>query len=537
MNLIHLNINSGYRWFSDNNGLQVKGFMIDGRGVTWADSELITLLKKKSVEELILIANKTSGSFCLIKEYTNQIFALVDKTRSFPLLWTLNSRGLKISDTLSPKFDYKNRKLVKHSALEFMFTNYVTGNQTLYDGIYSLPGAHYLVYNKDLNTISLKPYYVYKHEHLERNTSKLLTGIEPLHLKVFDRYFRAAGTHRIVVPLSGGYDSRLIVRCLAQLGYKNVLCFTYGTLGNTESKISKGVAAAYGFKWVFVEYTPEKWRALLRSRIYKRYIDFASRGISLPLPQDFLAILELKKRGILKSGDVIIPGHTGDFVESGHLPSTFMINKKFGWADILSAILHKHYDQWRLKEERLAKLFGGNLKKTGIFKSSYTREEIGDTFERWDWLERQCKYIINSVRTYEFFNFKWMLPFWDNDILDFWSRVPIDWRIGRRLYLKYEYGKSSHIGYISYEILRVTKKLCHKTHTHKLIVGAINKINNKASRLENDRSGQVPKGEIEKYKFIAKNTLAIKSKSFIQERFPKDFGEIYKKITEYSHPQ
>lgn len=531
--MVDLNINSGYKWFTDGDGLWVKGFMIDNYGRYRTGLELVSLLKERGAKELTIIARENSGCFCLVQESASNIFALVDKTRSFPLLWTLIDGDLKISDNLSPEFNYENRELLKHAALEFMFTNYVTGQHTLYKGVYSLQGAHYLTYDKKLKDLSVKPYYEYKHEHLEYNPRKLLAEIEPLHLKVFDKYFRAVGENRIVVPLSDGYDSRLIVYSLNKLGYKNVLCFTYGDTRSIIYEVPQNVARKNGFEWVFVEYTPEKWQATLNSEMYKSYVSFASRGISLPLPHDLLAFLELKNKGIIKPGDVIVPGHTGDFVESGHLPSTFLIGNKFEWEDILSAILHKHYDQWKLDEGYLVELFEDGLKKSDTYKTSYTREEAGNLFERWDWIERQCKYIVNSVRTYEFFDFKWMLPFWDNEILSFWSKVPIDWRIGRRLYLKYEYRKSKAIKYPVDESLRAVKMLCYKLHVYKIIMSAVKMARSKAHHLGSRNSGQIPKNELEKCRFIAKNTLAIKSKIFIQERFPKDFDNIYKKISEH----
>ena len=33
---------------------------------------------------------------------------------------------------------------------------------------------------------------------------------------------------QIAIPLSGGYDSRLIASGLHKIGFKNVICFSYG---------------------------------------------------------------------------------------------------------------------------------------------------------------------------------------------------------------------------------------------------------------------------------------------------------------------
>jgi asparagine synthase (glutamine-hydrolysing) len=54
-----------------------------------------------------------------------------------------------------------------------------------------------------------------------------------------------------------------------------------------------------------------------------------------------------------------------------------------------------------------------------------TNTSYANIYECWDWRERQSKYIINSVRTYEFFGFDWWLPLWDKEFVEFWCRVPL----------------------------------------------------------------------------------------------------------------
>ena len=54
-----------------------------------------------------------------------------------------------------------------------------------------------------------------------------------------------------------------------------------------------------------------------------------------------------------------------------------------------------------------------------------TAEQAADTFECWDCQERQAKFIVNSVRAYEFFGFEWRLPLFDAELMDFWSRIAV----------------------------------------------------------------------------------------------------------------
>ena len=56
---------------------------------------------------------------------------------------------------------------------------------------------------------------------------------------------------------------------------------------------------------------------------------------------------------------------------------------------------------------------------------------VADSYELWDWQERQAKYIVNSVRVYEQFQLDWWMPLWDIEFVRFWESVPLELREGR----------------------------------------------------------------------------------------------------------
>ena len=43
-------------------------------------------------------------------------------------------------------------------------------------------------------------------------------------------------------------------------------------------------------------------------------------------------------------------------------------------------------------------------------------------------MERQCKYIVNNVRCYEFHDADWWLPLWDREFVSVWQDVPLAMR-------------------------------------------------------------------------------------------------------------
>src|SRR5690606_32958713 len=125
----------------------------------------------------------------------------------------------------------------------------------------------------------------------------------------FQKLINHANGRQIVVPLSGGYDSRLIVSILKELGYSNVICFSYGIKGNLEAEYSKKIAESLGYKWIFVEYTDNKWKENWNTDLSKEYVEFASNKTSLPHVQDWIAVLELKANNLVNSNAIFVPGH------------------------------------------------------------------------------------------------------------------------------------------------------------------------------------------------------------------------------------
>ena len=55
-------------------------------------------------------------------------------------------------------------------------------------------------------------------------------------------------------------------------------------------------------------------------------------------------------------------------------------------------------------------------------------------YENLEFTNRQCKYVINGQRLYEFFDYEWRLPLWDSLYLDFWNTVPIEEKLNQKLY-------------------------------------------------------------------------------------------------------
>ena len=92
---------------------------------------------------------------------------------------------------------------------------------------------------------------------LDTNKFNLFHKLDRIYEDTFSRLISWLDGRQAVIPLSGGYDSRLIALMLKELGYNNVLCFTYNTGGaKWEVDISRRVAKNLGFCWHYVHSNP-----------------------------------------------------------------------------------------------------------------------------------------------------------------------------------------------------------------------------------------------------------------------------------------
>jgi asparagine synthase (glutamine-hydrolysing) len=79
----------------------------------------------------------------------------------------------------------------------------------------------------------------------------------------------------------------------------------------------------------------------------------------------------------------------------------------------------------------------GRIKTAVGGRSSYSLERTADVYERWWWQERAAKFLLNSVRAYEYWGYDWWVPLRDTEMLNFWSRVPFVHRCRKSLHKSY----------------------------------------------------------------------------------------------------
>ncbi|MCE5286194.1 MAG: 7-cyano-7-deazaguanine synthase [Pelosinus sp.] len=444
MLIVHLKNNRGYQWF-EKEGIYCKGYFINQDNKIFSDERTVDYFSNiNSENDFLEIMKEVNGFFSVLVQRADKVFVAVDRLRSFPLYYAQTEDNILISDDAYWLRDKIEASIDSAAECEYLSSMYVAGEETLCKSIKQIQAGEIIIINSA--KLTAKRYFQYRHkQYFPNDSSMLIEKLDKVHVEVLSRTVKVLNGRMAVIPLSGGYDSRLVAVMLKRLGYENVLCFSYGRHGNLESKVSQQVAKYLGYKWVFVPYTRTlcyQWSHCPEFLAYSRYAD----GLCTTAhAQDWAAVWQLKMQNILPNDAVFIPGHTGDFIEGGHIPSWLAEDKMYSRQCLIDAIYEKHYSllDRTIVSQEVRKFVDKKIAAVIGNKEVYSAAEFADAFECYEWQQRQAKFICNSVRVYEFWNYQWTMPLWDNQIMDFWSRVPVSGKVGRQLYFQYVKAKQN----------------------------------------------------------------------------------------------
>jgi len=433
---IKLNNHKIYPWSNLNELAYVRGYFYDSNGKTIHQIFLLKkLIKIKSPDDFADLLKNIDGCFSIILKNKNLLFAATDRIRSFPLFYSYDSGKVILRDKL-----YRNKskeKISNLSSYEFTHTGYVTNDNTLLENVFQIQAGEYIFF--DSSNLNKSKYYDFLHfltpiEDYEEMKFSLKTSIN----NSFSRLINSTQDKRLIIPLSGGLDSRLIVTSLHKYGKKNVVCFTYGLAKSKEVEVSKSIAKDLGYEWHFVNYGNKIWKQCYSSDLMKEYLLFSGNLCSLPHMQDWPAVWQLKSMDVLCNNSIFIPGHAADFVAGSHIPHDINLLTSPDIKTLKNMIIKEHFklskkiysNEYETLNSKLMK----NIENPFLNKKIDSIDDVANLFEYWDWQERQAKFIANSCRVYEFWGYEWRLPFWDRGFVDFWRAVPLSQRLNKKLY-------------------------------------------------------------------------------------------------------
>lgn len=402
----------------------------------------IATTKSSDINEIKSLLNGIDGHFCAVILSESYILAAVDCIRTTPIFYTMENESLILSPQANLIAEKTSRSINSDQLIAFRMSGYVTGEKTLWDEIFGLNPGSFLLFSNENPNITIQNYFTYqpwliKKENHPNYDQELKHHISELIKKIISD----VNGRRIIIPLSAGYDSRLIASGLKEWGYENVKCFAYGLKGNFEIKASKKIAKKLGFDWQEVAINRKNARDLFQSDCFKDIISNTLDGCSVIGNQDIYVINYLKNNGYFNKDDVIITGQTGDFISGGHISSApeNLKEKKINHPDfdiLFTSFFTKHYSLWGSLANEDNQLIIKNLLLDQIkFIGSENIYPYG-VFELLEFENRQAKYVTNFQRIYDYYEINWLLPLWGKDFIEFWSDVPALEKVNQKLYKK-----------------------------------------------------------------------------------------------------
>lgn len=424
--------------------LWFKGWMhgLDGPGLAVRLAEA----REVSPEWLGELLTRNDGHYAIAATGPGWAVAAVDWVRSIPLAAAKVGDGWVVDDQperLRRRAGFGAGEIDPNAALSVAMAGYTVDVAALYRGLDLLVPGELLWFAA--GKASRHRYYTYRPWRVRsRNPAALEAELAETTLAIMQRTLASLGGRPLVVPLSAGRDSRLIVSAARHLGYSNVHCFTYGRVGNFEAKASRAIAEKLGYPWKFVPATMANRRRFFDSEDYGRYLGFADSAASVPFVQDMAPLIELKKSGYVPDDAVMINGNSGDYISGNHILPPLRqpphgLDAEARWRRILDALIGKHFTLWQSlatpsNRARIAALLRRSIERAGGALAE--PEADHGLYEYAEFQDRQCKYVITGQRIYEFLGHEWRLPLWDNDYLRFWESVPLAEKAGQSLYAR-----------------------------------------------------------------------------------------------------
>ena len=312
-------------------------------------------------------------------------------------------------------------------ALDMLRTGYVTGTRTLIQGLETLGPATIAAVRRE--GLCETRYWTYGYEPKPLAWSAAEDRLESVLRRVAERAVRRLESrgYQGALTLSGGLDSRVLASIFATATPDPLLAFSYGMSGDPEIDVAKKVASYLGM--------PHFEASVTSDYLNDDFIDRSVREVGLTTR--FTCGIGARHLDAPQA-EVMIPGHTGDFISGGHLPAQAGMVRTADQLRRYLELTHFRYSGSERALRRILRIDYAAQKWTTLERTTKDFDMSQDTLgliDRWNVENRQRRMILMELRAYERLG-RWMLPFYDNDLVDFFAAVPHELRIAQNLYIQ-----------------------------------------------------------------------------------------------------
>jgi hypothetical protein len=404
-----------------NHGIQLCGHAPD---VARSAESLASALRLRDNASAAKILENCRGSFWGWFSYQEYLWVFGDRWGSYPIFQGKTKSGAEI---LFSSF-HEALNLLDLSTTPFLMAVYLTfgyipGGDTFFENTRTLPPGCLIEFgpNGEIKT----DYFTFPQD--DRLEISAVEARKELGVRLMTSVARALdGVDEVLVPLSGGIDSRcLLAAALECLPAKRIHTFTYGFPGSFDYELSQEVARLAGVDQSLYPLSIEDYTV-------KSVNDLAldCGGQIFFLPQTTLESFQAEAR----LGLPILDGFPGGMLAGSRISTDILAETNV--QNLPHFILDRNV--WISPADALSCLKGEFISEHE-FRNTLLNRYINDTqeslssdtvaqFERWDYLNRQRKYILFCISKLRHIQ-NYIFPYLDFDFSDFMFALPINDRL------------------------------------------------------------------------------------------------------------
>lgn len=380
-----------------------------------------------TAEQVAAFLQTQRGEFSVVIDKPQLQCIAVSHTRLYPLFYRLYKGNWYVSD--EPLKMLKEGDAISESACrQYLYTGAPFAGNTLVQFLQQGKPAYVTCMGTDTVTqVSFGPYASLSSASIAADS--LDAAFDNVLQTIFKRAVHTIGQRQVVVPLSGGYDSRLVLSMLHRLGIKNILCYTVGAHNPSEQGIACQVAQTLQIPLYHIDYREPQYRMqAFHSSEFLHYIDHVGAMGNFMWLFEYNAILWLKQQGLLQYDAIFMPGHVGDFYAGSHLQK-LGIKEHDSLTNVAQKLLLHAFEYGKPNRDAVFKKeLKQALQALDCGRKSY---QLALQFIAENRLAHQ---ILNSARVYEYLGYDVLLPLCDVDFVQFFENLPYQQRFDVSFY-------------------------------------------------------------------------------------------------------